>query len=194
MTADIEAQSTPKWLVEPEIRPHGEVFKLANVPVYQGSRGDAWVLACREGDEFWVTDFATVPRVAVWLIPQFGKFTLAAIVHDWFCAIGILAGVISPRDADGVFRQALRIAGVSFLSRWLAWTGVRWGAAFNPIRRHGWWRDFPKMIPFTLLALPIMLPAVVGIVFGLALFGFAQLAISMCLRNEKTTTGVDVTT
>lgn len=188
-----EVQSRPGFLVKPQLEPHGEVFRLTNVPVYQGSQGDAWVLA-PESDLAFITDFATVPRIAVWLIPRFGKFTAAAIVHDWFCAIGILAGVISPRDADGIFRQILRISGVSFLSRWLAWTGVRWAAAFNPIRRHEWWRDLPMMLPFTLVAVPIMLPAALGITFGLLLFGAAQLGISACLRNEKTTPGVDITT
>ncbi|MGY1913930.1 DUF1353 domain-containing protein [Blastococcus sp. SYSU DS0973] len=31
----------------------------------------------------YVTDFATVPRVVVWLVPRFGRYTAAAILHDW---------------------------------------------------------------------------------------------------------------
>ncbi|WP_347060175.1 DUF1353 domain-containing protein [Blastococcus sp. HT6-30] len=30
-----------------------------------------------------VTDFATVPRVGVWPVPRFGRYTAAAILHDW---------------------------------------------------------------------------------------------------------------
>jgi hypothetical protein len=38
------------------------------------------------------TDFASVPRVAVWLIPRFGRYTPAAILHDWLCTVGIATG------------------------------------------------------------------------------------------------------
>ncbi|MCM6773254.1 DUF1353 domain-containing protein [Nocardia sp. CDC159] len=68
-----------------------------------------------------LTDFASVPRVLVWLIPRYGAYTRAAILHDYLCQ----SGVVSLRDADGLFRRVLREAGVSLPQRWMMWTGVR---------------------------------------------------------------------
>ncbi|MFI5781468.1 DUF1353 domain-containing protein [Nocardia sp. NPDC051570] len=67
------------------------------------------------------TDFASVPRVLVWLIPRYGAYTRAAILHDYLCR----TAVVSPKDADGLFRRVLRECGVSLPQRWMMWTGVR---------------------------------------------------------------------
>lgn len=137
------------------------------------------------------TDFASVPRIAVWLIPKFGKWTLAAILHDWFCAVAIAAGIISPRDADAIFRRVSREYGVPPLLRSLMWCGVRWGAAANPIRRHEWWRDLPRVAPLTLLALPIVGPPALLIAVGLALYVLAETAVTLVIPSERPTTGAE---
>jgi Protein of unknown function (DUF1353) len=31
------------------------------------------------------TDFASVPRVFVWFLPRYGRYTKAAILHDYLC-------------------------------------------------------------------------------------------------------------
>ena len=33
----------------------------------------------------YVTDFATVPKSLQWFAPSIGKYTLAAVVHDYLC-------------------------------------------------------------------------------------------------------------
>lgn len=176
------------WIgARPALVPHGEGFQLVNRVRYSDGQ-TAWTICPM------FTDFASVPRVAVWLIPRFGKYTEAAIVHDYFCEYGIRAGEITGRHTDVVFREIMRRSGVTFLMRWLMWTGVRWGAAANPIRRAGWWRDLPTMVPFSILALPMLLPAALGIIWGLLLFAFVQFPTSLFLRGEKTTAGVDATT
>jgi hypothetical protein len=81
------------------------------------------------------------------------------VLHDWLIVRAIPAGFVSSRDADGIFRRVLREQGVPFVKRWLMWTGVRWGALFNPPRRAGWLRDLPLVLIWTLLALPVVLPA-----------------------------------
>jgi hypothetical protein len=106
-----------------------------------------------------LTDFASVPRAVTWLIPTTGRYTLAAVLHDWCCAIGIPTGVISSRDTDALFRRVMREAGVPRARRWLIWAGVRWGAAGNPVRRPGWWRDAPAVLAISLLAAPLVIPA-----------------------------------
>ncbi|MBF6213169.1 DUF1353 domain-containing protein [Nocardia puris] len=77
-------------------------------------------------DEFTVpagfrTDFASVPRALVWLIPRIGAYTRAAILHDYL----LQSKVVSTVDADGLFRRCLRELGVSFARRWMMWAGVR---------------------------------------------------------------------
>jgi hypothetical protein len=107
-----------------------------------------------------VTDFASVPQAVQWLVPATGRYTRAAVVHDWLCTDGIRIGVIAPRDVDGVFRRLMREAGVPLVRRWLMWTGVRWGALVNPVRRPGWWRDAPAVFALSVLALPLVAPTV----------------------------------
>jgi hypothetical protein len=114
-----------------------------------------------------ITDFASVPRFAVWLVPITGVHTKPAILHDWFCEFGIAAGLISARDADGVFRRILREMGLPFLLRWMVWTGVRWGALGNPIRRPGWIRDAPLVVLISLIFAPFVLPAFIATGLGL---------------------------
>lgn len=183
------ARSHAGWVndVRPHIEPAGETFRLVNEVEYAYG-GNSWVICPMK------TDFASVPRLAVWLIPRFGKFTEAAIVHDWFCEYGIRLGEVTAREADVVFREIMRLSRVTFLMRWLMWTGVRWGAALNPVRQTRWWRDLPAMLPFTILALPMLLPAAIGIIWGLLLFALVQFPTSLFLRDEATTAGVDATT
>jgi hypothetical protein len=123
-----------------------------------------------------VTDFASVPRIVTWLVPKYGIYTLAVILHDWLCEL-LKAGEspVSSRDADGILRRIMREQGVLFLQRWLMWTGVRWGALVQRHRRPGVWRDMPLVLVLSVLALPIVLPAAVGIGFGLALYRLLHL-------------------
>ena len=74
------------------------------------------------------TDFASVPRMFVWLLPRYGRYTKAAILHDHLWRVAVPAGELSLRDADGILRRALRELGVTFLRRWLMWAAVRYGA------------------------------------------------------------------
>lgn len=160
--------------VPPQLVPWDEKFHVTNVVTYYGTDGDSWTVDPSKMRCNGETDFASVPRVGVWLVPKFGKVTAAAVLHDYFCSDGILNGEISPRQADHVFRSVMRRDGVPPLLRNIAWAGVRWGAVANPIRRHEWWLDFPRLLPISLVALPIMLLAAVGILVGLALYGVAE--------------------
>lgn len=177
--------------VAPQLIPDGEKFRHLNRVEFYGTQGDSWVVDPAEDPRCGVTDFASVPRVGVWLVPKFGKVTAAALLHDWFCAYAIAAGIISPRQADAVFRSVMRRDGVPPLLRNIAWAGVRWGAAANPIRRHEWWSDFPRLLMVSLVALPIMLLAAIGIVFGLAAYSAAEwLAWILCDEVPESDAGV----
>ena len=111
-----------------------------------------------------VTDFASVPQLAQWLVPRIGPaITMAALVHDYLYSVlrgecPPLDPPISVVDADGIFRRILKEEGASFVTRWIAWAGVRWGALGESWRRKDWWSTFPKLMLVTLaVVLPIIL-------------------------------------
>lgn len=110
-----------------------------------------------------VSDFATVPRLFRSFAPSIGLWTRSAVLHDWMC-VHLAAGdcVVGSRDADGIFRRTMREAGVGFVTRWLLWCGVRWGALANPARRPGWWRDAPAVLGITAAAVVAACAALYG--------------------------------
>jgi hypothetical protein len=123
------------------------------------------------------TDFASVPRVFVWFIPRYGRYTKAAILHDYLCSIAVPAGRISRIDADGIFRQAMRELGVPFLRRWIMWAAVRLGALTNPAGRKKWWTEAWRVALIAALALPIVAPAAAVIVITLLVFYLVELLV-----------------
>jgi hypothetical protein len=125
------------------------------------------------------TDFATVPRVVTWLIPRFGAYTLAVILHDWLVSEGIRSGVVSAREADGLFRRVMRESGVPVLRRWLMWAGVRWGALADERRRAGWWASAPGVLAISVLAAPLVVPPAVVIAPGLLVYAVAERLASL---------------
>ena len=131
----------------------------------------------------YVTDYASVPRCLQWLAPSTGRYTLAAVLHDFLCDRMFLGGVqlhpgtdrevnISARDADGLFRRVMREEGVRPVQRWLLWAGVRIGAIRNPHRRPGTLRDVPCLLAGAVVCAPFILPP-------LACIGVSRLAYTV---------------
>jgi hypothetical protein len=120
------------------------------------------------------TDFASVPRPFVWFIPTYGRYTKAAILHDYLCRLA-REGTFNRRDADGLFRQAMRTLGVAFLRRWIMWAAVRWGSLAHREGRQDWGRDALNVIVLTLLVFPILLPAALLIVLTLIVWYVVEL-------------------
>ncbi|MEV0436426.1 DUF1353 domain-containing protein [Nocardia sp. NPDC050413] len=108
------------------------------------------------------TDFASVPRALVWLIPRYGAYTRAAILHDYLCR----TGEVGPADADGLFRRSLREAGVSVPRRWMMWAAVRFGSRLRGATAGdvlGW---FLIAVPSVLfLAVPVVVVTTALVVF-----------------------------
>lgn len=73
------------------------------------------------------------------------------------------------RDADGVFRRAMRDLGVPFLRRWIMWSAVRWASLKNRAAwsESGLLLDLPRMLFFSLVAAPIVVPPAVLILVAL---------------------------
>lgn len=109
----------------------------------------------------YVTDFASIPQFIWWLCPTYGAYTAATIAHDFLLTDVLPTGKVSSRFVDEIFRVAMKELGVSFPRRWLMWAGVRWGALINKKRRAGSLATLPGVLLISLLALPIVLPAVV---------------------------------
>ncbi len=95
----------------------GRFWRLARPLTYTGAR-DMFIVPAN-----FRTDLASVPRVFWALLPPFGAYQRAAVVHDWLCR----NRQVSYRDADGVFRRILRESGVPRWQRGLLYAGVRLG-------------------------------------------------------------------
>lgn len=116
------------------------------------------------------TDFASVPRPLVWFLPRYGRYTRAAVLHDFLWRVAVPANALTLADADGIFRRSMRELGVPFLRRWLMWAAVRIGALRKPGGRERWIRDSLAVFPLAILALPFLAPP--AILIGVALLGF----------------------
>lgn len=125
-------------------------FTTLTALIYQGSKETFQV------PENFITDLASVPRAFTWLFPRYGRYTMAAILHDFLYETLVRSGLMSYRDADGILRQAMRLLGVPFATRWMIWSAVRLAGLFR-IRGKGyvgWWRDAPAVLFWAVLALP----------------------------------------
>lgn len=70
-----------------------------------------------------VTDFASVPQFLWWIIPPWGPYCGAALVHDYLYS----KQLYSRRIADAVFLELMKDAGVPWWKRTVMWLGVRLG-------------------------------------------------------------------
>ena len=136
-----------------------------------------------------LTDFATVPRLVVWLVPRVGRYTAAAILHDWLCTEGIRSGVVTSRQADGIFRRVMREHGVPLLRRWLMWCGVRWGALTDPLRRPGWWHSAPGVVAISVLAAPVVVPPALLIAVALVVYGAVEAGVGLLTGSSSADAG-----
>ena len=147
----------------------GSRWQLVEPLVYQG-RDEEFVVPAG-----FTTDFASVPQSLTWLVPRYGRYTKAAILHDhlWrLCAEGRFAWA----DADGILRRAMRELGVPLLRRWLMWGAVRLAAVFTRDFASLWtqgWVALGQLVAVTVLgvtyvAVPLLVVAAFTVVFALA--------------------------
>lgn len=126
------------------------LWRLDRPMIYQGNY-EIW-----EVPEGYITDLASVPRLAVWLIPRYGVYTPAAILHDYFCdAVNDGAPIVSRADADGLFRRCLRELGVSGPKRWMMWAAVRAASRMSGAKLKDWLWFLLILVPaVTFVAIP----------------------------------------
>ncbi len=68
------------------------------------------------------TDFASIPRLFWIVLPKWGRYGNAAVVHDWL----YWTQDRSRREADDIFREGMGVLGVGGGTRWMIYTAVRW--------------------------------------------------------------------
>lgn len=83
------------------------------------------------------TDLASVPRLLTWLIPRYGLYTKAAVVHDYLCQ-----NAPDRFAADAVFLEAMSELEVPRLRKRLMWAAVSWATVGGHLLRRWAWTLF----------------------------------------------------
>ena len=76
-----------------------------------------------------ITDLASIPRFLWTVWPPFGKYTSAAVLHDYLCE----SAWISRKDGDKIFLEAMEHSDVPALKRWCIYLAVRLYAVIGRI-------------------------------------------------------------
>jgi hypothetical protein len=164
-----EVGRAPGFDSELSIRAVGPTTWMLLAPlIWTGSQGDTFRV-----EVGFVTDFATVPRFLHWVVLPYGAYTRAAVLHDYLIEERINhpdpALRVTSRDVDGIFRRVMQDLGVPWIKRFTMWAAVRAASLGNPRRAYGrqFLRDAPAVIGMALLAAPVLLPGVVGVLVSL---------------------------
>ena len=79
---------------------------------------------------FW-TDFASVPRMFWSILPPFGEYTRAAVLHDFLYYAQNINGLpITRAWADKAFLDGMKYLGVNWITRYTMYSAVRMGGIF----------------------------------------------------------------
>lgn len=107
----------------------------------------------------YVTDLASIPDIAAWLVDPSGLYATGAIVHDYLFAVG------SPGDREGfdtaneIFSDYLKEFEVNFLTRVAINSAVRTPIAFNAYgNQNGWDNRFADLFEGTFTSPPFSKP------------------------------------
>lgn len=100
-----------------EVMPGGKTFKIAREFTYLWKREHIQIHV----PVGFVTDFASIPRLARLIIPKLGKYTKASVLHDH----AYQTQVMTRKQADVMFKDGMRELGVVKWKRWAMWLAVR---------------------------------------------------------------------
>lgn len=106
--------------------PDGRNWELEGNFVYcvdAASDGDTLIIP-----KGFVTDLASVPRIFWNIYPPFGKYTEAAVIHDYgYRFAGAYIGgshLYTKKEVDNLFRDAMKLCGVGVFSRFILYQAV----------------------------------------------------------------------
>lgn len=102
-----------------QVMDNGKTFKLVE-PFSYRFKGNKWatVITAQVG---FISDFASIPRLVRIIIPKLGKYTEAAVIHDF----SYQYPSSSRKKADVIFLAGMRDSGVVFWKRYLMYWSVR---------------------------------------------------------------------
>jgi hypothetical protein len=121
-------------------------MQFTNLVVRFGNSGNhAWLATdlimqydekCIRVPKFFKTDFASIPQAVRSLIPQLGKWTSAAVAHDYAYWCGPSLG-FTQKSADDMLLKLMEDAGVKWWRRHAIHKGLRIGGwvAWNKHRK-----------------------------------------------------------
>lgn len=122
-----------------------------------------------------VTDLASVPRFLTWLVPRYGRHTLAALLHDHLQD----HTSVSSAQADILFRDSMGQTGVPLSRRWLMWSAValrtQWKRGGLRAARVALW---VAVFAVAAVALWTTVALTLATSFGWAAIAFAVLAVA----------------
>ncbi len=101
------------------------------------SDGKSWVLLkdfeyhvgsidstdCVIASKGFITDFASVPRIFWLVIPKWGKYGNAAVIHDW---LYWKQGIKNRKESDDILLEAMEVLDVSPWKKKIIYHSVRW--------------------------------------------------------------------
>jgi hypothetical protein len=106
------------------------LWRMETPLIYEvGELGSGRRIAVPAGFE---TDGASVPRFLWAVLPTWGKYSRAAVIHDYLGTL-LMAGTPHPegqhqRIIDSVFLEAMAVLEVQLPIRWSMWAAVRLAA------------------------------------------------------------------
>lgn len=115
------------------------IWRLESTLIYEiGDEGSGRIIAVKPP---FYTDGASIPRIFWGVLPPWGQYSRAAVVHDY---LGYLAAKNQPhpeapdqRTADAIFYEAMGVAQVGLVVRFFLWSAVRLADRFPWLRTLG---------------------------------------------------------
>lgn len=109
----------PLILEEIEYKNSVQYWRLYEDFYYEiGAEGSGQEILIPKG---FVTDFASIPRWLWWIVPPYGKYNKAAVVHDFLYK---KQSGYSKIVADAIFYEAMESLGVPYFQRLLMYKAV----------------------------------------------------------------------
>lgn len=111
-----------------------------------------------------ISDGASIPRLFWSYLPRHGKYTKAAVVHDFLyskkgCIFiqeglsGFFQADVTRKEADLIFKKAMKASGVNRVKCWLMYHAVKW---FGKIAWARSKQEEPKGIKYILWCIKVL--------------------------------------
>jgi hypothetical protein len=111
-----------------------------------------------------ITDGASIPRIFWVYLPRHGKYTKAAVVHDFLYSkkgaifvqiktTGFFRSEVTRKEADLIFKKIMKASGVNRVKCWFIYHAVKW---FGKIPWYRSKQEEPKGIKFILWCIKVL--------------------------------------